>query len=369
MSFFKKLFGGDDDQQGMHKRIWPANIDADSASPEAILAQDVVYTRVFLLKNKEDYKRCRSKDYSYISATKQPDGSWRVRQHSYNSRDTLADVSSPRLGSFGYTDNDLEIVTALAAFERRLIDNGNEVVFGSTRNYELLANRHNRHVDAEGKLIFVNGAAPLTTALTMGNSSKQSFYKATATLPPLSTWEGFYARVVDPLFALDSEKLAEIQADRNYYHLTHAAKETLECYSQLPKAMAGALSYKPLEKALSQRDFGELYFRGASMEHWSHMQAACCVIALLRAGAAVLETAPDTVKGSLNTAKINMLGELRRQTLGLLQSHLGIEATEARLVCDIMLKGPDPRAGEPLPMEKFFAQFPPPPRSSKGYNL
>lgn len=368
MSFFKKLFGGDDDQQAVHKRIWPANIDADSASPEAILAQGVVYTRVFLLKNKEDSKRSRSKDYAYISATKQTDASWRVRQHSYDSRDMLADVSTPRIGSFGYTDNDLEIVTALASFERRMITNGNEPVFGSTRNYELLANRHNRHVDAEGNLVFINGAAPLTTALTMGNSSKQSFYKASATLPPLSTWEGFYARVVDPMFSLDAEKLEEIRADRNYYHLTRAASEVLDCYAKLPQALAG-LSYKPLEKALNQRDFGEMYFRGASMEHWSRMQAACCVIALLRAGAVIIETVPDTAKGGLNTAKLTMLAELRRQTLGVLQSHLGIEATEARRVCDIMLKGPDPRAGEPSPMEKFFAQFPPPPRSGSGYNL
>ena len=132
MSFFKKIFGTEDDGTPK-KRIWPTwHVDQnDKLSPEELLRQKFIYSRVFKIENKDDYKRYGRADYIYaalVPSGYNNDNSWRMYYFTYSDGD-----KDPR-DHARYHEDVATSLENMVNFEKNMIASGNPALAGSTSN-------------------------------------------------------------------------------------------------------------------------------------------------------------------------------------------------------------------------------------------
>lgn len=350
MSFFSDIFGDASDNGKVHQRLWPASVaDMEDMSPEKLLAKGVIYSRVFRLTSKEVRKRHSDHQYCYIYAVETADnGRYELSRITYNKNDR---TPTRRTTGTGTLDT---VVSHFIQMENDYRASGNELVAGSTRNFDLAANMIGLHLDADNKQMAMDTAKPVTGNVQMGALSKQIFYGPAAGLPPLSTWEGFYARFVTPLLNADAAFNKATHENYVFYAgRTGLVRDYLEGLRDMVRNYDTA----------DPRIFSCRHWRGwimmpaqrAETRHLERLLNVSAMTALLRAGAKVVETVPDIKNGGVNLEKIDLLRRYSASLRTFLRDEFNIEGEAAQQVCDIMLKGSDPH-GKDLPYDTFRKQ-------------
>ncbi len=355
MSFFKNLFNPSAKPDGEPKRrVWPQqHLGTDiPQSPEGFLNAGMVYSRVFELKgdDQERYKR----RFIYMAARHRGKtfgrDAWSVSKYVFDSEEagTLREVET--------ADHETSetVLRRMLGFEKALQSRGNLPVTGTTQNYTLFASQNSQYVNRINVLITIDPALPLTGNVTLPRPIADRFYSVVGTCDaPLSTWEGFYARYVDildqPAFASGIDTLRqnvayEMLIEKAQEKLNHLnkAKNYFQKDAKLGRAIVSTMTMPVLNS--------DKYF---VYDYLLHVSAA---VGLLRAGAWAIAHLPDTQDGALNTAKIALLTAIRDRLEGVLQRDLSLQPAECRQICDIMLKGDDPR-GPALPIDSFYKKY------------
>ncbi len=361
MSFFKNLFGGNDDGTPK-KRVWPNwHVDQnDKLSPEELLRQKFVYTRVFKIENKDDYKRYGRKDYIYAAVV--PSGyhnsdDWRTYHFSYSDGD-----KDPREDS-RYHEDVATSLENMVDFEKNMIARGNTPLEGSTSNLNQFAASLGMYITAKGEICNVDRSAPIKAAAELPRSAAESFYIAAATKAPTSTWEWFYERYIDSMALRFEKSIEALRTEANYAYVMDRSANLIKSCNALPKSMqsdnyaskrdalryAGQTGGKTTVDYVTDRQARALFSYAFNMTR---------LVALLRAGAVIVAKDDDFDGGSVNQKKIALLKLVRSAAEGLMKEEMGMQPEERKAIVDVMLRGADPREGV-TPLEVLYTAFPP----------
>lgn len=364
MSFFKNLFGGNDDSTPK-KRVWPTwHVDQnDNLSPEELLRQKFIYTRVFKIENKDDYKRYGRRDYIYAAVV--PSGyhnsdNWRSYYFSYNDGD-----SDPREDS-RYHEDVATSLENMVDFEQNMIARGNKPLEGSTSNLNQFAASLGLYINAKSEICKIDRNDLLKTAVELPRSAVESFYMAAATAAPTSTWEWFYERYIDSMALRFEKSVAALRAETNYAYVMDRSANLIKSCNQLPKSMQSD-NYATKRDALryASRMGGDSTVDYVSdrqaRELFSYAFNMTRLVAILRAGAAIVAKDDDFERdGNVNQKKISLLKSARHAAESLMTDDMGMQPEERKAIVDVMLRGTDPREGV-TPLEVLYTAFPPQP--------
>lgn len=369
MSFFKKIFGTEDDGTPK-KRIWPTwHVDQnDKLSPEELLRQKFIYSRVFKIENKDDYKRYGRADYIYaalVPSGYNNDNSWRMYYFTYSDGD-----KDPR-DHARYHEDVATSLENMVNFEKNMIASGNPALAGSTSNLNQFAASLGKYINDKSQIFDIDRNDLLKTATELPRSAVDAFYVAAATSAPTSSWEWFYERYIDSMAKRFETAIEPLRYEANYAYVMDRSNNVIAACHKLAKSMHTA-SYTSKRDALryavqaggnstidyvTDRNARELFRYAYNMTR---------LVSILRAGAAILERDPDfNGDGSVNQQKINLLKSARNAAHGLMESELGMQAEERKAIVDVMLRGKDPREGA-TPLEVLYTAFPPMPKPSAG---
>lgn len=369
MSFFKKIFGADDDGTPK-KRIWPTwHVDQnDKLSPEELLRQKFIYTRVFKIENKDDYKRYGRAEYIYAAVVPsgyQHDNSWRMYYFSYSDGD-----KDPQEHSRQHVDAS-ESLESMVEFEKNMIARGNQPLAGSTSNLNQFAASLGQYINDKNRIFSIDRNDILQTATELPRSAVDAFYVAAATQAPTSTWEWFNERYIDSM-AKRFEKAVDILRQENTYpYVMDRSSNVIKSCKQLPKSMQtdnyasrrDALRYAAQTGGNTTVEY--INDRNArALFHYAYNMTR--LVGILRAGAEIIARNDDfNSDGSVNQHKIALLKSARNAAHSLMESQLGMQAEERKAIVDVMLRGKDVRDGI-TPLEVLYTAFPPLPKPSAG---
>ena len=364
MSFFKKLFGPEDD--GMpKKRVWPNwHVDQnDKLSPEELLRQKFIYSRVFKIENKDDYKRYGRAEYIYAALV--PSG--------YSNDDSM------RMSYFTYRDGDKDpedhrrshddVITSLESmvdFEKSMIARGNLPLAGSTSNLHQFAASLGLYINEKNQIFSVDRNDLLQTATELPRSAVEAFYIAAATKAPTSTWEWFYERYIDSMAARFEKSVEPLRQETNYSYVMDRSSKAITACQKLAKSMHNS-SYANKRDAIryaaqsNGNSVIEYVTDRQARELFKYAYNMTQLVSLLRTGAALVEQNDDfNDDGSVNQQKIALLKSVRNAAEGVMENELGMQPQERKAIVDVMLRGKDPRDGV-TPLEVLFTAFPPKP--------
>lgn len=369
MSFFRDLFGASADKDKIHQRLWPEAVgDMADPSPENLLAQGIIYSRVFRLTD-TDHRRKYDREYVYLYAQMSHEGEplTEIEAISYSKG------SRAPMRRYDTTKTLAELVARMVEFEKNMIAYGNEVVAGSTRNFHLAASKAGLHVDEKNNVIPIDAMAPVLRPLQMEATSKKILYGPSANLPPLSTWEGFYARYVTPLLDKSNPLNTVLPQHRDYKHMRGFVRGDVDRLRAIAKGccdkgLFAKITTQDLRMFEQRRqaydrydDWGDRIEGSEAHKHWQRIFDISMLVAMLQTGANVVENMPDVTGHKINEEKIGILYALRFYVRRMLDEQFGINGEAAGQITDIMLKGANPHGPE-LPVQTYMAQYPVPPK-------
>lgn len=365
MSFWKSIFGSDKNDQTPKPRLWPRWYVEENKdlSPEELLRQRFVYTRVFMLKNEADHKKFQHKDYLYYAMTSGRYGfdGWQGHVFSYDDGDSgPAEHSQER-------DDAITLLKRLVNFERRMIERGNIPLEGSTNNLHEFAATLGHAIDKTNEVIKIDANDLLNRPVELPRSATQAFYVAAGTKAPTSSWEWFYERYIDSMGQRFPEQVGALCASASYPDVVvHSkTKKLIDMCQKMGIAKYDITEMKMREH--SSYNPAELLAGGRAL--FTYAYDMTILVAILRAGARIIDSQEDFDRYSrVNTDKIALLRHARDAAYQIMEKNLGMQAGEREAIVDVMLRGKDPRDGI-TPLETLFAAYPPPPIKWKGPNI
>lgn len=368
MSFWKNLFG---DDTAPKTRLWPQwYVDEnDNLSPEELLRQRFIYTRVFKINNDSDYKQYGR--HSYIYAAMVPsdynDGEYRLYTFTFNKGDTYTNEDG------GGRDDAKSALERLVAFEKKMIAHGNTPLDGTTNNLREFAATQGLYINKDEKVFHVDANGLLNTGVEIARGAAQAFYVAAGTKAPTSSWEWFYERYIDSMGLRFQGAVDALRADPSYLFAIDRSDKLINGARQLQNTIRSggystqrdALNYAPQmggDSLISHMD-------AQSRVLFEYAYNMTRLVAVLRAGSTIVDQHDDFNKdGSVNQQKINLLKTARLAAATIMENVFQMMPQERQAITDVMLRGKDPREAV-TPLEVLFTAFPPlslpAPQSSK----
>ncbi len=370
MSFFKKLFGSEDQPVEPKPRVWPKwRVDETvQLSPEELQRQKFYYSRVFLLKNDDDRKRHGGCKFMYVALTPSlsyRDSSWRLHSYAYNDGD-----HAPKERGEVHVSDPVRAVQQMLDIEQGMIARGNVPLEGSTSNFHLLAISNGDYINGKNEVFHVDGGAALSEKIAMPRTATQAFYHAAGTTAPTSSWEWFYERYVDSLETRFFDKIEKLRRDPNYAYVTERFARTQQnlrlkedAFAKSAQASIGSrvnvlsdMIQMPRTALVSIAD--QYMAVKENTEVFSRLVHLDMLVTILRAGAHVVDHEEDMTDRGVNYEKLKTLQAVRKAAQIVAMQDLKMGEAETEAVVNVMLRGADPRKGA-LPLETFFKTFPP----------
>lgn len=171
--------------------------------------------------------------------------------------------------------------------------------------------------------------------------------------------------------------LADLAADEAYPEFGWEMGKTIAALNDLPKQLADksttVVQKERLINAFAKAADVQAHFEGDKNLLAQRLAKATVLVGLLRMGEDVYTE--QVVKGKFSPEGMRLVSAFSNTITKVAQGNFGLEPERAEKVKDVMTKGNDP-AGNRLPLEEIFAQFPPAaftpspsaPAKAKDYN-
>lgn len=226
---------------------------------------------------------------------------------------------------------------------------------GSYPTYNKFANRHGFHFDDDGSLLRINRQEPLLVDTVMPKDALDKLFNAEAAkVPPLSSWEGLYTRIINKIPEAD----IEVVDDEKFNTLMRTVVEKLQSFSDYIQSPDHTMREKDIAIA-NMAEYHPLRMKeGRATKAEQHICNATILVSLLR-------TAHELYQKEFSSG-----GKVSLQTLGLVwkigsvcsdiaKNRFAIRKSESKKIADIIGQGPDP-FGPKLPCEKVQKKILPP---------
>ncbi len=312
-----------------------------------------IMTRDYAMEDKpqmRQYMVAREHTGSYSNA------GWMIAIISY---DVSTDEYEYRQNDRAIARTPREAMEHLLTYEKNMREkNGQEkhkAVPGSYPTYIPFANRHNMHLDAEGRLLEVPEGKPILTETFIPRHSLNALFKRSS---DVHTWEGFYARIIGDIAdnGLDTSML------RHEYDLEALKKRCAEVMKRWNDAEAYALGpdTSPYMRTgnlphYSRNDMITEFFKPEFADVARKIICVSQIVFLARLGTKIFEKSLKEPKYGVDTGN-NLVRHIGKSIAEVACYGMSLSKEQASKIASIIGNGPDP-FGPALPVETFLQKI------------
>jgi hypothetical protein len=260
---------------------------------------------------------------------------------------------------------------ALAKLEKEMQEDGYVPVPGLKGNYHEVANLHLAYFDDQGNYVSVAKDAPLAKDATFSRKSIQALYSKAAEKPAdhfIGTWDDFYREIVyshplENLVLSDQDK-----QDPKFPHIMQEIADTLKVMHDIEHETMSKKERQVMEKEVLSFS-GSAFYRAFDAVQWDksgtkdseggkhkivHDYEAALLTTLMRMGGKLYQQFTTSLSASPDT--IHMLAEVGEAIETFARRCFYFSPEQAKQLAGVIMQGPDPYAGKPLPLEIFYKQ-------------